>query len=187
MLLLAAAAVCVLAGGWLLAATWHLGYGTGLYCSLGTATTVGCNPALSAAGKVASVVVMLLAIPLLAACFSLATGAHVHKRVTASVAAAEQRITEAADKRHADLKQHISAAADGPVRGGPGSNPGSQGLPADGPVVPPPAAGDFGRPVRPDGTVIPETPQAAQRRADRIAGVGVTQVSRTLRRPGGVV
>lgn len=39
------------------------------------------------------------------------------------------------------LRAHVSAvAADGPVSGGPGSNPGPEGLPADGPVVPPPAA-----------------------------------------------
>lgn len=67
--LVAAAAGCVIAGGWLLAVTWHLPLGTGLYCSAGTASTVGCDPSLSPAGQVAAVLVMLTAIPLLAAAF----------------------------------------------------------------------------------------------------------------------
>lgn len=70
LLLLAAAAACVAGGGWLLAVTWHLSLGTGLYCAVGHAATVGCNPALDGAAQVASVLVMLTAIPLLAAVFA---------------------------------------------------------------------------------------------------------------------
>jgi hypothetical protein len=167
-LLLAAAAVVVAAGGWALAATWHLGFGTGLYCSVGTASTVGCNPSLSAAGQVAAVVVMLAAIPLLAAVFAWLTGHHASKQVASQVhervSAIEKRIAEEADRRHvimqghiervvaghcADVMQHVSVVADGPARGGAGSNPAkSEGLNAEkaapapgaaGPAVPPPA------------------------------------------------
>jgi hypothetical protein len=169
--LLAAAAAVVAAGGLALAVTWHLAFGTGLYCSVGTATTVGCDPSLSAAGQVAVVLVMLVAIPLLAAVFARLTGHHASKRVAGQVAAQvhervtaiEKRLTEEADKRHvimqrhiervvaghcADVMHHVSVVADGPAKGGAGSNPAkSEGLPAEtagsaapaGPVVPPPA------------------------------------------------
>jgi hypothetical protein len=80
------------------------------------------------------------------------------------VSAIEKRIAEEADKRHvimqrhiervvaghcADVMQHVSVVADGPARGGAGSNPAkSEGLNAEkaapapgaaGPAVPPPA------------------------------------------------
>lgn len=175
--LLATAAAVVAAGGWALAATWHLSLGTGLYCSVGTATTVGCNPLLSAAGQVTVVVVMLVAIPILAAVFASLTGHHASSRVAAQVhervAAIEKRIAEEADKRHvimqrhiervvaghcADVMHHVSVVADGPARGGAGSNPAkSEGLPAEtaapaevaaGPVVPPPATAERIQPVK---------------------------------------
>jgi hypothetical protein len=68
--LLAAAAVSVIAGGAVIAATWRLSFGHGLYCSLGMASTDGCDaqPA-STAGRIAAAAVMLTAIPLLAAAF----------------------------------------------------------------------------------------------------------------------
>jgi hypothetical protein len=167
--LLAAAAVVVTAGGWVLAVTWHLSFGAGLYCSLGTASTAGCNPGLSTAGKAAAAGVMLLAIPLLAACFSLLTGHHAGRRAAERarehVTAAEKRIAEEADRRHvimqrhverllaghcADIKEHVSLVAEGPARGGAGSNPAGAGLNAEsagsaapaGPLVPPPATSD---------------------------------------------
>jgi ion channel len=69
-ILVAAAAGCVLAGGALIAVTWHLSYGHGLYCALGTATTVGCDAEpRSGTGMLAAAAVMLTAIPLLAAAF----------------------------------------------------------------------------------------------------------------------
>lgn len=126
--LLGAAAVAVAAGGCLLAATWHLGLGTGLYCSVGTATTAGCDPSLSGAGQLAAVAVMLAAIPLLAAVFAWLTGRHAAGHMREHLAAAEKRIAEEADRRHvimqrhverllaghcADLKEHISAATGG--------------------------------------------------------------------------
>ena len=166
--LLAAAAACVAAGGWLIAATWHMSYGRGLYCAVGTATTVGCDAEpSSAAGRAAAVAVMLTAIPVLAACFALLAGAHVHSRVRATLSehlgAAEQKLTQEADRRHvlmqrhverliagqsAELKEHVSAAvADGPARGGAGSNPAESGFgaePEDRPVVPPPSTARTG-------------------------------------------
>lgn len=137
-LLLAAAAACVAAGGWLFAATWHLSYGHGLYCAIGTASTVGCDTVPdSAAGRVAAVAVMLTAIPVLAACFALLTGRHAGRRASAKVKehldAAEKHIAEDADERHvamqrhverllaghcSDIRQHVSAAAKPPPPSG---------------------------------------------------------------------
>ncbi len=184
--LLAAAAAVVAAGGWALAVTWHLSLGTGLYCSVGTATTVGCNPLLGAAGQVTVVVVMLVAIPILAAVFAWLTGRHAAGHVREHLAAAEKRIAEEADRRHvimqrhiervvsghcADVMQHVSVVANGPARGGAGSNPAEAGLdaekaaPADdapGPVVPPPATAERIEPVkarpRPAGRKPPREP-----------------------------
>lgn len=69
--LLAAAAASVIAGGGLIAATWHVSFGHGLYCSLGTASTVGCDMVpRGGAGQITAAAVMLTAIPLLAAAFS---------------------------------------------------------------------------------------------------------------------
>ena len=69
-MLLAAAAGAVAAGGAVIAATWHLSFGHGLYCSLGVATTVGCDvQPPGTAGRVAAAAVMLTTIPLLAAAF----------------------------------------------------------------------------------------------------------------------
>jgi hypothetical protein len=157
--LLAIAAVVVAAGGWALAATWHLSVGTGIYCSVGTASTVGCNPSLSPAGQVTAVVVMLAAIPILAACFALVTGHHAGKRAGEKagehLAAAEKRIAREADARHeamqrhmerllaghcADIKQHVSTVADAQVSAGAGSNPAAAGLDADQPQADPAGA-----------------------------------------------
>jgi Ion channel len=69
--LVAAAAGCVIAGGALISSSWHLSWWHGLYCSLGTATTVGCDATPPGpAGWIAASLVMLTAIPLLAAAFS---------------------------------------------------------------------------------------------------------------------
>jgi hypothetical protein len=69
-ILLAAAAGSVLVGGALIAVTWHVPFGHGLFCSLGTAATVGCDVApRGGAGQVIAAAVMLTAIPLLAAAF----------------------------------------------------------------------------------------------------------------------
>jgi hypothetical protein len=190
-LLLAAAAVVVAAGGWALAATWHLGFGTGLYCSVGTASTVGCNPSLSAAGQVAAVVVMLAAIPLLAAVFARLTGHHASKRVAGQVAAQvhervsaiEKRIAEEADRRHVlmqrhverllaghciDLKGHISKVADAQVSGGAGANPANQGFTADQPQADPAGTPAGERVVPPPATARkPPAPGAGRRSTPR--------------------
>jgi hypothetical protein len=166
-----AAAVAVIAGGaWLFSAIESIPLGDGFYWAVETGTTVGYGDVTphNAAGRAVAVVVMLLAIPLFGGVFAMLTAAHVHKRVDAGVgervAAAEKRIAEEADKRHvimqrhiervvaghcADVMHHVSVVADGPARGGAGSNPAkSEGLPAEkatpspgaaGPVVPPPA------------------------------------------------
>jgi len=156
---LGAALLVIAAGAWLFSAIENIPFGDGFYWAVETGTTVGYGDLTphNAAGRVVAVVVMLLAIPLFGAVFAMLTAAHVHKRVHASVsermAATEKRIAEEADRRHeamkstlaahcADIKQHVSAAADGPVRGGAGSDPAkSEGLvPADGPADPPSAA-----------------------------------------------
>jgi hypothetical protein len=71
---LAAAAACILAGAVAIAATWGIGLWHGLYCSLGNATTAGCDASPhSTAGRLAGMAVWLTAIPLLANAFS-----HIH-------------------------------------------------------------------------------------------------------------
>jgi hypothetical protein len=159
-----AAAVAVIAGGaWLFSAIEGIPFGDGFYWAVETGTTVGYGDVTphNAAGRVIAVAVMLLAIPLFGAVFAMLTAAHVHKRVHASVSehleAAEKRIAADADHRHiimqrhiervvaghcADVMQHVSVVADGPAKGGAGSNPAESGFgaePEDGPVAPPPA------------------------------------------------
>jgi hypothetical protein len=84
--LLGAAAAAVVAGGAVIAATWHVSFGHGLYCSLGTASTVGCDVAPpGTAGRLAAAAVMLTAIPLLAAAFASLHLDQVRKHVDASL------------------------------------------------------------------------------------------------------
>jgi voltage-gated potassium channel len=75
--LLAAAIVCMLAGGVLFAATQHYPLTTGLYWAVTTATTVGYGDVTphNAAGRLVASAVMLTTIPLLASVFALLTGA----------------------------------------------------------------------------------------------------------------
>jgi voltage-gated potassium channel len=76
-LLLCAAAGCVLVGGALFAVTQHLPVTTGWYWAITTATTVGYGDVTphNASGRVVASLVMLTTIPLLAAVFALVTGA----------------------------------------------------------------------------------------------------------------
>jgi hypothetical protein len=69
--LLTLAAVAVLIDGVAIAATWHIGFGHALYCSLGNATTDGCDASpRSTSGRIAAMAVWLTAIPLVAAAFA---------------------------------------------------------------------------------------------------------------------
>jgi phosphate/sulfate permease len=103
-LVLAAAAVAIIAAdGWLIAATWHLPYGTGAYCSIGTGTTVGCNPALSTAAQIAAVVVMITSIPLLAALFALLTGFHLRGHIRDSEERMKRHLEERLAEHHKGL------------------------------------------------------------------------------------
>ena len=71
---LAAAAACIIAGGALIAVTWGLSFWHGLYCSVGTAATVGCDASPhGTSGRLVAVAVMVTAIPALANAFS-----HIH-------------------------------------------------------------------------------------------------------------
>jgi hypothetical protein len=183
-LLLAGAAAVMAAEALLLGVTWHITYGHGLYCVLGVASTVGCDaqPA-SVAGRLAAVVVILTCIPLLAAVFAWLTGHHASKQVASQVhervSAIEKRIAEEADRRHvimqrhiervvaghcADAMQHVSVVADGPARGGAGSNPAkSEGLNAEKAA---PAPGAAGPAVPPSATTTPR-PAAKTRNQPR--------------------
>lgn len=167
-LLIAAAVAVIAACGWLLSAAWHLTYGHGLYCAIGVASTVGCDAEpRSGAGRLVAVVVILVTVPTLAAVFAWLTGHHAGSKAAAKVheqvKAAEKRIAEEADKRHvimqrhiervvsghcADVMHHVSVVADGPAKGGAGSNPAGAGLNAEGPVVPPPATAERIQPVK---------------------------------------
>jgi hypothetical protein len=106
-LLLAAAAASVIAGGVVIAATWHVSFGHGLYCSLGTASTVGCDKQpVSPAGWIAAAAVMLTAIPLLAAAFG---SLHLDK-VRAHVADSEHRMKAHFEQR---LREHLGSKGGG--------------------------------------------------------------------------
>jgi hypothetical protein len=110
-IMLGTAAAIVAAGGWALAVTWHLSYGRGLYCALGTATTVGCDATPSStAGRAASAAVMLTTIPLLAAVFALLTGLHLRGHIRDS----EERMKRHLEERLAE--HHKSLAVVPPVR-----------------------------------------------------------------------
>ena len=128
LILLASAAGCVLAGGALFALTEHLSLPHGVYCGLGTATTVGCDVTPHGAGRLIASLLMLTALPLLGAAFSEATGHLGARKVKAHLAGVEHKLTTEADQRHvlmqrhvervlsghcADLKEHINAATGG--------------------------------------------------------------------------
>ncbi len=74
--LLLVTALAILGGGGLFAATEHVSLGTGLYWAVVTAATVGYGDVTphNTAGRVVAVVVILVAIPALAAVFALMTG-----------------------------------------------------------------------------------------------------------------
>jgi hypothetical protein len=94
--LLAAAGADIIAGGVAIAATWHLSFWHGLYCSIGTASTVGCDTApRTGLGQAVAVGIMLTAVPLLAAVF---TQLHLD-RIDAHMAAHRKLLG-------ADLRQH---------------------------------------------------------------------------------
>jgi hypothetical protein len=139
-LLLAAAAADIIAGGALIAATWGLSFGYGLYCAVGVATTVGCDATPhGTAGRIVVVAVMLTAIPLLAAAF-----AQLHL----------DKVRDHIDKAHAAIHKRLDGiekngtVAEAQVKGGAGSNPAEAGLtaeiasgdsPEDERLIPPPA------------------------------------------------
>ena len=104
--LFAAAAAVIAAGAGLLARTWHLSYWHGLYCSLGTASTAGCDTsARGPAGWIAASGIILTAVPLLGAAYgSLHTG----------------RIKAHLDRHHHSIRQEIrdAGAPPGPDDGG---------------------------------------------------------------------
>lgn len=106
LLLFAAAALAVTGGGWLFAATWHLGYAHALFCAFGTASTTGCDAAPhDGAAMVSAALVMLTAIPLLAA----ASGSLHLDRVRVHV---DRRLAE----HHRALSGQIGAATAGQDR-----------------------------------------------------------------------
>lgn len=103
-LLLAVAAGVILAGAALLAATWHLSYGHGLYCSLGIASTVGCDASPpGAAGRVAASVVILATIPALAAVFAMLTGLHLRGHLRASEERMKRHLEDRLAEHHKNL------------------------------------------------------------------------------------
>ncbi len=81
--LLAGAVAVVIAGGAVFAATQHLPVTTGWYWAVTTATTVGYGDVTphNASGRLVASVVMLTAIPMVAAAFALTTGSAVASRL----------------------------------------------------------------------------------------------------------
>lgn len=95
-LTLAIAAAAILAGAGGLSATEHLSYAHGLFCSVGTASTVGCDvTARGGSAQAVSVAVMLTAIPALAATFALVTGYHWRKHLDRRLREHHQAIRKA--------------------------------------------------------------------------------------------
>jgi hypothetical protein len=128
LILLASAAGCVVAGGALFAVTEHMSLPHGVYCGLGTATTVGCDVTPHGGGRLIATLLMLTALPLLGAAFSEMTGHLGARKVRSHLREAEKRIARDADQRHVimqrhverllaghctDLKQHINVATGG--------------------------------------------------------------------------
>src|SRR5215469_2413284 len=81
-LVLAGAAITIVTGGTLFAATQHVSWFTGEYWAMATATTVGYGDitAHNTIGRILTIIVMMTAIPSLAACFALMTSEHLVKR-----------------------------------------------------------------------------------------------------------
>lgn len=147
-ILIALAGCCIAGGGWLYALTEHVSYGRGLYCAVGTASTDGCDlTAGTTAARIASVVVILTAIPLLAAAFGTITSAHLRRhmglhmqstvaQVKHELASVQKDVTARVDSATAELHRRFDdhaalvasavaqrpesvVAADGPAEGGP--------------------------------------------------------------------
>jgi hypothetical protein len=183
--LLIAAAAVMAAEASLIAATWHITYGHGLFCVLGIASTVGCDAQPpGVAGRLAAVVVILTCIPLLGAVFAWLTGKHAAHHAAAKVkehlGAVEKRIADEADKRHvimqrhiervvsghcADVMHHVSVVADAQVSGGAGANPANQGFTADQPQADPAGTPAGERVVPPPATARKPSASPATRRS----------------------
>jgi hypothetical protein len=114
LVLLGAAAAAIAGGGWLLSATWHLGYWHGLYCALGTAATDGCDTTgRTEAGWAAACAVILVAIPLLGAVFALLTGVHLRRHVDRALDERDQQRDEQDAERHRVLHDKLDRIEQG--------------------------------------------------------------------------
>jgi voltage-gated potassium channel Kch len=102
-----AAVASIIGGGWLFATIERIPVTTGIYWALTTASTVGFGDVTPRhpAGRLIAVMVMLTAIPSLAAVFGVLTSAHIARRIRRHHAAA--RADAAAAKQiAADLYRH---------------------------------------------------------------------------------
>jgi len=84
--LMGAALASLVAGAALITSFWDLPMWQGLYCSIGLATTEGCNYSpTSRPAQIVAVGLMIVTIPLLAATFGLLQNIHLHKKINKSI------------------------------------------------------------------------------------------------------
>lgn len=121
--LAAAALAAMLAGAEGLALAERLSFLHGLYCSLGTAATVGCDVTPSGAGRLVSSLLMVTALPLLGAIFAWATAERAHRR--GRERHDELRAAQDAVRRiTADLHEYVTSQRHPDA---PGAGPGTGG------------------------------------------------------------
>jgi Ion channel len=84
LLLLAVTTVSI--GALFVSRTWHISLWNSLYCSIGTASTVGCNTTpSSSAGQLIAMLIILIAVPLMASAFAIIQNIHLHKKIDKSI------------------------------------------------------------------------------------------------------
>jgi hypothetical protein len=84
--LIAAAFIALILGAIMIQTSWHLPFWQGSYCSIGLATTEGCNYSpVTKVAQIVAVILMIVTIPLLASVFALLQNLHLHKHLSNSM------------------------------------------------------------------------------------------------------
>lgn len=105
------AAIIIVAGGLAFAAADHISPGLGLYFAITTATTAGYGDVIprSTAGHWIAVILMLTAVPLVAATFSLVTATLTASQVKWHMNRTEERLKQHVDER---LQHHLGRSGE---------------------------------------------------------------------------